>query len=31
MSSYLRDTAFQNVTANGIATAQLKLGRTYER
>lgn len=31
MSSYLRDIAFQNVTANGIATAQLKLGRTYER
>jgi hypothetical protein len=31
MSSYLRDIAFTNVAANGIATAQLKLGRTYER
>lgn len=31
MSTFLRDIAFQNVGANNIATAQLKLGRTYER
>ncbi|WP_151446742.1 major capsid protein P2 [Lacisediminimonas profundi] len=31
MSTYLRDIAFVNVGANNVATAQLKLGRTYER
>lgn len=31
MSTFLRDIAFQNVGNNNLASAQLKLGRTYER